>query len=137
MSKKYILGIDPGSSKTGVALVDESGNIFKVEVILKENFKNDILDFLVSAVPEVCVIGDGTTSSTMQETLKKLFPSLNMFVINEAHSTEEARGLYWKLNPPKGLRKLFPIGMQTPPINLDGYAAAVLARRFLASEGCK
>ena len=134
MNKEYILGIDPGSSKTGVALVDEKGEIYKVEVLLMTDFSAALKNFLGSTEPKQCVIGNGTTSTTMQETLKSTFPSLYINVIDEAYSTEEARKLYWEQNPPKGLRKLFPIGMQTPPINLDGYAAAVLVKRFLLSN---
>lgn len=134
MNKKYILGIDPGKNKTGVALVDTKGEIFKVEVLLMENFASGLEDFLEDLEIKECVIGDGTTSKKMQQTLKEKFPLLNVSVIDEAHSTEEARSLYWKKHPPKGLRKLFPLGMQTPPINLDGYAAAVLVKRFLENN---
>ncbi|MCH3914335.1 MAG: hypothetical protein LKE29_03425 [Acidaminococcaceae bacterium] len=49
----------------------------------------------------------------------------------KGHSTEEARKLYWQVNPPKGLRKLLPTSMQVPPENLDGLAAVVLVKRYL------
>ena len=53
--------------------------------------------------------------------------------IGEAHSTEEARRLYWKIHPPQGLRRLLPLGLQVPPVPLDGYAAVVQVRRYLAA----
>ena len=51
--------------------------------------------------------------------------------VEEAHSTEDARTLYWQENPPKGLKKLIPLGMLVPPVPLDAYAAVILVRRFL------
>jgi hypothetical protein len=39
--------------------------------------------------------------------------------------------LYWQENPPKGLKKLIPLGMLVPPVPLDAYAAVILVRRFL------
>ncbi len=131
MNNKYILGIDPGSSKTGVALLDAKGAIIRMEIILMENFAEGLAAFLQGAEPEVCVIGDGTTSSAMQETLAQLLPNLQIVVCDEAHSTEEARKLYWELSPPQGWRRFMPIGMLTPPIPLDAYASVVLGRRFL------
>lgn len=134
MNKEYILGIDPGSSKTGVALLDERGAIIRMELILMENFVQGLATFMQGAEPEVCVIGDGTTSSAMQETLALILPKLQITVCDEAHSTEEARKLYWELNPPQGWRRFIPIGMLTPPIPLDAYAAVVLVRRFLRKK---
>ena len=59
---------------------------------------------------------------------------LAIHIIDEAHSTEEARQLYWKLHPPKGLMKLIPLGMRTPPGNMDGLAAVILVQRYLSSK---
>ena len=56
---------------------------------------------------------------------------IKILMIEEGYSTEEARKLYWQENPPQGWRRLLPLGLQVPPVNLDGYAAAVLVRRYL------
>ena len=48
---------------------------------------------------------------------------------------EEAKALYWQLYPPHGLRRLIPLGLQTPPEPLDGYAAVVQVHRFMEQEG--
>ena len=63
--------------------------------------------------------------------MKKVLPDVFITVVEEAHSTEEARTLYWQENPPKGLKKLIPLGLLVPPIPLDAYAAVILVRRFL------
>ncbi len=131
MTRDVMLGIDPGSSKTGAALLDTDGNIIKTEVLLMVDFAEELKQFLADYNVVVCVLGNGTTSEMMAATIKTVLPGIKLRLIDEAHSTEEARLLYWELNPPRGLRKLFPTTMQVPPQNLDGYAAAVLVRRYL------
>lgn len=126
------MGIDPGKSKTGLALVTGQGEILTTEVVLMSNFSEALKGFLGAYKVHLCVLGNGTTSRALQEVLRGQLPQLVLKVVDEAHSTEEARLLYWQLNPPKGLRKFFPLGMQLPPQNLDGLAAAVLVRRYLA-----
>lgn len=130
MSNKVLLGIDPGRSKTGLALVDSDGNVITYAVVLMTNFPEEFQEFIYGHNIEQCIMGNGTTSETMKNTLKKLL-SLPISIVDEAHSTEEARKLYWQLHPPKGLRKLLPTSMQVPPENLDGLAAVVLVKRYL------
>jgi len=130
-SKELILGVDPGSSKTGVALVTAGGEIKNTEVLLMADFTGALEEFLGQQEVSLCVMGNGTTAGAMKAALHELLPSVEIILIDEANSTEEARALYWQLNPPKGLRKLFPLGMQVPPVNLDGLAAVVLVRRYL------
>ena len=129
-----ILGIDPGRSKTGVALVDANGTIIRLAIIFMDNFAVELTRFLQADIPDICIIGDGTTSKTMQATLADSLPQVPVIVCNEAHSTEEARALYWQLNPPEGLRRIIPQGLLTPPMPLDAYAAVVLVRRYLHSQ---
>ena len=82
----------------------------------------------------VLVIGDGTTSSAMQQVVRDLVPDKELVVIDETGSTEAARPLYWQENPPAGWRKLVPRGLLVPPGPMDGYAAAILALRFIKQE---
>lgn len=129
--EELLLGVDPGRSKTGVALVRGDGTIMETRVILMDSFAAGLQAFVLGSAISVCVLGNGTTSASMEAVLKKLFPQVPLQVVNEAHSTEEARRLYWVVHPPTGWRKLLPLGLQVPPENLDGLAAAVLVRRYL------
>lgn len=131
MTSELILGIDPGSSKSGVALLDKGGNILRLELILMDNFQSGLRRFLREDKPTVCVLGDGTTSSYMQKTLAEILPATKVVVCDESYSTEEARKLYWELNPPKGWRSVLPRGLLVPPEPVDAYAAVVLGRRRL------
>ena len=130
MTKLY-LGIDPGRSKTGLALVDGAGKIVKLHIAESQNIDNEIVEFIKNSCPVHIVLGNGTNSRNIGEAVKRVLNDVMVTVMEEAHSTEEARSLYWQENPPKGLKKLIPLGMLVPPVPLDAYAAVILVRRFL------
>ena len=130
MTKLY-LGIDPGRSKTGLALVDGVGKIIKLHIADSQNIDNEIVEIIKNSCPVQIVLGNGTNSRNICEVVQKVLPDVFITVVEEAHSTEEARTLYWQENPPKGLKKLIPLGLLVPPVPLDAYAAVILVRRFL------
>ncbi|MBR4846925.1 MAG: pre-16S rRNA-processing nuclease YqgF [Phascolarctobacterium sp.] len=130
MTKLY-LGIDPGRSKTGLALVDGVGKIIKLHIAESQNIDNEIMEFIKNSCPVQIVLGNGTNSRNICEVVQRVLPDVLIAVVEEAHSTEEARALYWQENPPKGLKKIIPLGMLVPPVPLDAYAAVILVRRFL------
>lgn len=63
--------------------------------------------------------------------LKREFIDRDIVLINEYRTTDEARKLYFQENPPKGWKKLIPLGMQVPPVPVDDYAAIVIGRKYL------
>ena len=130
MTKLY-LGVDPGRSKTGLALVNGAGKIVKIHIAESQNIDNEIVEFIKNSCPVHIVLGNGTNSRNIGESVKRVLNDAMVTVVEEAHSTEEARTLYWQENPPKGLKKLIPLGMLVPPVPLDAYAAVILVRRFL------
>ena len=130
MTKLY-LGVDPGRNKTGLALVNGAGKIVKLHIAESQNIDNEIVEFIKNSCPVHIVLGNGTNSRNIGESVKRVLPDVMVAVVEEAHSTEEARALYWQENPPKGLKKLIPLGMLVPPVPLDAYAAVILVRRFL------
>lgn len=133
MTKLY-LGVDPGRSKTGLALVDGAGKIVKLHIAESQNIDNEIVEFIKNSCPVQIVLGNGTNSMNIGESVKRVLNDVMVTVVEEAHSTEEARALYWQENPPKGLKKLIPLGMLVPPVPLDAYAAVILVRRFLEDD---
>ncbi len=130
MTKLY-LGIDPGRSKTGLALVDGAGEIVKLHIAESQNIDNEIVEFIKNSCPVQIVLGNGTNSRNIGEAVKRVLPDVMVAVVEESYSTEEARTLYWQENPTKGLKKLIPLGLLIPPVPLDAYAAVILVRRFL------
>lgn len=128
---KTYLGIDPGRSKTGLALVGEQGEILKLHIAQTAIISKEIMAFLQGEEPCCIVLGDGTSSKTMEKVLREVLPELAICYVDEKHSTEEARALYWQVNPPKGLKKLLPLGLLVPEEPMDAYAAVVQVRRYL------
>ena len=133
MNKLY-LGVDPGRSKTGLALVDGAGKILKLHIADSQNIDKEIVEFIQKSCPVQIVLGNGTNSSNIGEAVQKVLPNVEIAVVEEAHSTEEARTLYWQENPPQSWRKLMPLGMLVPDVPLDAYAAVILVRRFLEGK---
>ena len=132
--QKY-LGIDPGRSKTGLALVDAAGSILTLHIAHTEHIEVELSAFAGKEQLAGIIMGDGTNSKAIGQAVSKVFAAVPLALVGEAHSTEEARSLYWQVNPPRGWRKLVPLGMLVPSEPLDAYAAVVQVKRWLALQG--
>ncbi len=132
--QKY-LGIDPGRSKTGLALVDAAGSILALHIAHTEHIEVELSAFVGKEQLAGIIMGDGTNSKAIGQAVSKVFAAVPLALVGEAHSTEEARSLYWQVNPPRGWRKLVPLGMLVPSEPLDAYAAVVQVERWLALQG--
>ena len=132
--QKY-LGIDPGRSKTGLALVDAAGSILALHIAHTEHIEVELSAFAGKEQLAGIIMGDGTNSKAIGRAVSKVFAAVPLALVGEAHSTEEARSLYWQVNPPRGWRKLVPLGMLVPSEPLDAYAAVVQVKRWLALQG--
>lgn len=132
--QKY-LGIDPGRSKTGLALVDAAGSILALHIAHTEHIEVELSAFAGKEQLAGIIMGDGTNSKAIGQAVSKVFAAVPLALVGEAHSTEDARSLYWQVNPPRGWRKLVPLGMLVPSEPLDAYAAVVQVKRWLALQG--
>lgn len=130
---KY-LGIDPGRSKTGLALVDAAGKILALHIALTENMEAELRSFTSGIALAGVIMGNGTNHKAIGVAVRSVLPKTPLELVGEAYSTEEARSLYWQENPPQGWRRLVPLGMLVPPEPLDAYAAVVQVRRWLALQ---
>lgn len=128
---KIILGVDPGRSKTGLALTDDAGSILALKIAKTALLQEELKEFLGSWQPSAIVMGDGTYHKEIGAEIKQVLLGLELVLVDEAHSTEEARNIYWQENPPKGWRRLIPLGLLVPDEPLDAYAAVVQVRRWL------
>ena len=126
------LGVDPGRDKCGVAVLNKDGEIKFQKVIATENFSEVIKKLSEEFNLELAILGNGTTHKNAEEILKKF---LSVKVVDEKHTTEQARKLYWKKNPPTGWRKFLPTSMQVPPEPVDAIVAEILIKRFLNLKG--
>ena len=128
----YVVGIDPGRDKCGVAVLNSDGEIFFEKVIETVNFEETLKNLFAQYNFEVAILGDGTTHKNAEKILRSL--NIEVKIVDEKHTTEEARRLYWKKNPPRGWRKFLPTSMQVPPEPVDGIVAEILVTRFLNSN---
>ncbi len=129
-----ILAIDPGRDKCGVVVMSFEGDIEYQKVIETASLESVLADLSKKFELRTVVLGDGTTSKAAKQRILSILPNIQVEVVNERHTTEEARKLYWKKNPPCGWRRFLPTSMQVPPVPVDDIAAEVLAKKFLRSE---
>ncbi len=124
-----IVGIDPGKDKCGVAILTAAGEIIYEGVVATADLESTLKNFVAQGELELAILGNGTTHKAAEKVLRGV--GLNVEIVDEKHTTEEARRLYWQKNPPRGWRKLLPTTLQVPPEPVDGIVAEILARRFL------
>jgi RNase H-fold protein (predicted Holliday junction resolvase) len=130
-----ILGFDPGRQKCGVAVMGSDRTLHIHQVVAAETVIST-LDNLCKIYPiALLVMGDQTTAQEWQQRLQHLAQPLNIIQVDERFSTLEARDRYWQMYPPKGLERLIPRGLRTPPRPLDDIVALILIERYLEQHG--
>lgn len=131
-SESVILGFDPGRDKCGVAVMGLDRQLQYHEVVSSSEAIATI-EILYQKYPiSLLVMGDQTTAKRWkQEIQEKLSPIVNIILVDERYSSLEARDRYWLMFPPKGLTKLLPKGMRTPPRPIDDIVAILLIERYL------
>jgi RNase H-fold protein (predicted Holliday junction resolvase) len=136
-----VIAIDPGREKCGVAVVAaKRGVLFRAVVDSKK--LTELVGRLNSAYHPVRILmGNGTGHNPLAQEMALILKNRqeadenSLLLVDEYGTTEDARRLYWRENPPRGWRRLIPLGLQTPPEPVDGYVAWILAERYLHGEG--
>lgn len=126
-----IMAVDPGRDKCGMAVLSAQGEILWRQVVETASLPELARKRFEEYQPKLLVLGNGTTSKAAEARLKETLPELEVRVVDEYRTTEEAKKLYWQVNPPKGWRKLLPLTMQVPPEPVDDLVAVILAQREL------
>ena len=118
-----VVGLDPGQN-IGVAFVNKQEKLVYRNIITLEELRR------LELPPGVTiVVGNGTGSAKVQAVLRGRGKSFAL--IDERDTSLEGRDLYFEAHPPKGLFKLLPEGLRSPPHLIDDYAAYAIALRFL------
>jgi RNase H-fold protein (predicted Holliday junction resolvase) len=128
---RAVLGIDPGTRKVGFALIEDAESPALARGIepldtLMSRLESILAEHPISAV----ALGSGTNADLLAQMLEPL--GVPLHVIDETDTTYRARALYFQEHPPRGWRRLVPLGLQVPPRPIDDYAAMLIARRYLA-----
>ena len=129
-----IMAIDPGRDKCGIVVMTKDCSIKFQGVIETAALESVISELSNEFELQTVILGNGTTSKEAKKKISSTLPNIQIEVVNEKYTTEEARKLYWQKNPPRGWRKLLPTSMQVPPVPVDDLVAEILARNFLRNE---
>jgi len=128
-----VLGVDPGTRKIGFAVVDADGQTVDLGIEAIEGFAQRARDLIKRWEFTAVAVGTGTNAHALMGDLAGL--GVPVISVDERETTLRARSLYFADHPPRGWRRLIPLGMQLPPRPIDDYAAVLIARRFLADGG--
>ncbi len=128
------LAIDPGTHKAGIAIAETVAPNKPLQLLFRAIMPIDELmtqlPSLVSTYrPDVCLVGAGTGSQRLLDTLKTTLPEVAWQVVEERNTTMEARALYFQYCPPRWWQRLLPKGFRVPPEPYDDFAALVLIQR--------
>lgn len=132
----YVAGVDPGSEKCGIALLDVNGSILDKKVVVRSDLISSLSTWSRQYVPLTIVIGDRTGFNLVAEEIKgsEWAGQLSKVVpVDEHLTTLQARKRYFAEHGSRGLKRLIPTTMQLPPVPYDDYVAVILAERYLAS----
>ena len=130
---RAVLGIDPGTRKAGYAVVRGDGSIATLGIEEIGALATRAAALAREHAIDAIAMGSGTNAAALACLVEGL--GLPVVTVDERETTLRARGLYFADHPPRGWRRLVPLGMQVPPRPIDDYAAVLIARRYLADEG--
>lgn len=136
-----IFAIDPGSVKTGVAVLTEQGELVEKCIIPTEELLSCIQDRYDKGLFRLIVMGNGTNHRHLGETVRAWIKNGHTDVIftfvNEKFTTVEGRALYWRHTPRKGWRRFVPASWQYPPEPVDDFVAWIIGLRYIKGKGQK
>ena len=128
-----VIAVDPGRDKCGVAVVARQGAVLYKGVVAADRMCGTVSELAESHGIYLVVVGDRTGHREAMAALKALAPggrTLDVRMVDEHRSTDEARTRYWLDNPPRGLARLVPVTLRVPPVPVDDYVAVIIAERF-------
>ncbi len=133
-----ILAIDPGSAKTGAALVEEDGRCVWKQILLTETLESELLQWCRKYSPRVIVMGNGTHHREIMARVKTFLEKENIeipvMLVDEKHTTEMGETRWKQEHPGKGLARFLPDGLRSPDAPVDDYVAWILGEMYLKTE---
>jgi len=131
-AQPMILGFDPGRQKCGLAVMGVDRNLYYHKVIAASEAIATIQSLRQDFPISTLVIGDQTSAKEWKQKLSSDLPEPpRIILVDERHSTLEARDRYWQMYPPRGLSRLIPEGMRGLPRPIDDIVAILLIERYL------
>jgi RNase H-fold protein (predicted Holliday junction resolvase) len=130
VTRSAVIGVDPGRSKAGYALVEDSGDVVTAGIESIDRLPACLSELMGRCSVHAIALGRGTNARAVKTALVAF--GLPIHYVDEYETSRLARGLYFAEHPPRGWRRLIPLGLQVPGRPIDDYAAILIARRFLA-----
>lgn len=133
MQERVVIGVDPGNSKCGWAVVSTEA-VLEQGICETQRLALALRPLVNRHSPSLIVMGDGTGARNLARAISKEpgFPPVEL--VDERNSTLQARNLYFQQNPPRGWKRLMPRGLQTPNCAIDDFAAVILAKKRLETD---
>lgn len=130
-----IAAIDPGSEKTGVAVLGGDGSLAEKKIIPT----GELEAYLTGAYAQYrfthIVMGDGTNHKRLQpvaeEWIRRQAPAVTFSLVDEKNTTVEGRAMYFKYTPRRGWRRFVPLSLQYPPEPVDDFVAWIIGLRYI------
>jgi RNase H-fold protein (predicted Holliday junction resolvase) len=129
MGERVVLAVDPGRGKCGVAVCSD-GRVLAKTIVAQAHLPDMVREWIDTYGVTSVVVGNLTGSGAVLAALGDL-GGVPVTQADEAGTTLLARARYFAEHPPRGWRRLVPLGLQTPPEPYDDYVAVLLAERAL------
>jgi RNase H-fold protein (predicted Holliday junction resolvase) len=135
---RYILGIDPGNYKIGIAILDTKNNTIIYKNIIKIFNFLDVIQTMINEYEIIkIVLGNGTGYKKILflinslNSLQNFSKNFSVEIISEHNTTFQARKLY--VNEAKNwLTKLIRF-IKSFFIDIDDYSAIVILQKYLVN----
>ncbi|MDR7485847.1 MAG: hypothetical protein QN187_11010 [Armatimonadota bacterium] len=129
---RVVLAVDPGRTKCGVA-VCAPGEVRARAIVAPQALPALVSDWQARYGVTLIVVGNRTGSADVMASLREV-ATVPLRLVEEAGTTLRARARYFAEHPPRGWRRLIPLGLQTPPEPYDDYVAVLLAEAALTAQ---
>lgn len=134
-----IAAIDPGSEKTGVAVLGGDGSLAEKKIIPT----GELEAYLTGAYAQYrfthIVMGDGTNHKHLQPVaerwIRRQAPAVTFSLVDEKNTTVEGRAMYFKYTLRRGWRRFVPLSLQYPPEPVDDFVAWIIGLRYIHRQG--
>ncbi len=133
-SERVLIGFDPGRDKCGIAVVQvftqTELKVLHREVIPSSAALSRLQTLRQQFQAEQVILGNQTTAPAWKSQLESILPPQQNVLVDERHSSQEARQRYWDFHPPQGWERLLPKGMRVPAKAYDDLVALILVERY-------
>lgn len=132
-----IVAIDPGSEKTGVAILADDGALVLRAIVPTPSLGQWLTDAYKDHSFTHIAMGNGTNHKRLQDVVMAWIDkkAITFSLVDEKFTTVEGRKLYWKYTPRRGWRRFVPLSLQYPPEPVDDFVAWIIGLRYICSKG--